>query len=196
MAQNPDARNSDFSRGVEVALGMRPSKNEPRYSVWPTPAVADIEGGRKSRSGARSGELLLNGLAATWSTPRASDGEKGGPNMSFGAGGQPLPAQAAQAAQATWATPSARDWKDTPGMSTTGVNPDGSTRTRLDQLPRQVQAVSGTTTNGSPEQTERRGALAPVFVAWLMGVPADWFISARTALQTMPKRSRSSSKAK
>lgn len=29
-----------------------------------------------------------------WSTPRASDGEKGGPNMSFGAGGTPLPAQA------------------------------------------------------------------------------------------------------
>jgi hypothetical protein len=29
-----------------------------------------------------------------WSTPRASDGEKGGPNMSFGTGGTPLPAQA------------------------------------------------------------------------------------------------------
>src|SRR5574337_90086 len=28
------------------------------------------------------------------STPRASDGEKGGPNQSFGAGGMPLPAQA------------------------------------------------------------------------------------------------------
>jgi hypothetical protein len=31
--------------------------------------------------------------ASPWSTPRASDGEKGGPNQSFGAGGQPLPAQ-------------------------------------------------------------------------------------------------------
>ena len=39
---------------------------------------------------------------------------------------------------AGWVTPSARDWKDTPGMSTTGTNPDGSTRTRLDQLPRQA----------------------------------------------------------
>jgi len=37
-----------------------------------------------------------------------------------------------------WATPSTRDWKDTPGMSETGVNPDGSERTRLDQLPRQA----------------------------------------------------------
>ena len=33
-----------------------------------------------------------------------------------------------------WVTPSARDWKDTPGMATT--RPDG--RSRLDQLPRQA----------------------------------------------------------
>lgn len=39
---------------------------------------------------------------------------------------------------AGWASPSARDWKDTPGMATTGINPDGSERTRLDQLPRQA----------------------------------------------------------
>jgi DNA (cytosine-5)-methyltransferase 1 len=32
-------------------------------SLLPTPSVADAEGGRKSRSGARSDELLLNGIA-------------------------------------------------------------------------------------------------------------------------------------
>ena len=37
-----------------------------------------------------------------------------------------------------WVTASARDWKDTAGMSTTGTDPDGKTRTRLDQLPRQA----------------------------------------------------------
>lgn len=40
---------------------------------------------------------------------------------------------------AGWSTASARDWKDTAGMATEAVNPDGSTRTRLDQLPRQAQ---------------------------------------------------------
>jgi len=40
---------------------------------------------------------------------------------------------------AGWSTPSARDWKDTEGMATTGTNPDGSERDRLDQLGRQVQ---------------------------------------------------------
>jgi hypothetical protein len=39
----------------------------------------------------------------------------------------------AQAQMAGWPTASSRDWKDTPGMATTGVNPDGSERTRLDQ---------------------------------------------------------------
>lgn len=33
------------------------------HGLMPTPSVADVEGGRKHRSGARSGELLLNGLA-------------------------------------------------------------------------------------------------------------------------------------
>lgn len=35
-----------------------------------------------------------------------------------------------------WPTPCARDWKDAPGMSETGTNPDGSTRYRRDQLAR------------------------------------------------------------
>jgi hypothetical protein len=43
--------------------------------------------------------------AAHWSSPRASDGEKGGPNQAFGAGGQPLPAQVFHAA--LYPTPSA-----------------------------------------------------------------------------------------
>ena len=33
-----------------------------RGAQWPTPTVADVEGGRKTRSGARNDEMLLNGL--------------------------------------------------------------------------------------------------------------------------------------
>lgn len=49
-------------------------------SQWSTPSVADVTGGRKARSGDRSGELLNNSLApmvadkATWSTPRVTTG--------------------------------------------------------------------------------------------------------------------------
>jgi hypothetical protein len=43
---------------------------------------------------------------------------------------------------ASWNTPSARDHKDTPGMATTGINPDGTTRERIDMLPRQAMHLT------------------------------------------------------
>ena len=51
---------------------MRPtSAAEPTGAPWPTPTVADVQGGRMTRSGARNNEPLLNGLmpGATWATP-------------------------------------------------------------------------------------------------------------------------------
>lgn len=98
---------------------------------WPTP---DCSTGGPDPSSRATGKSLQTYLA-NWSTPRASDGEKGGPNQSFGAGGQPLPAQMHQASP--WVTPSSRDWKDSPGMAT--ERSDG--RSRLDQLPRQMVAT-------------------------------------------------------
>jgi hypothetical protein len=75
---------------------------------WETPSVAVTAGSRLTRGGARSDEKLLTGqavaLSQQWSTLRASDGDKGGPNQSFGAGGVPLPAMVSQ-----WTTPVATD---------------------------------------------------------------------------------------
>jgi len=43
-------------------------------ALWPTPTVADAQGGHLSRSGARGNELLLKGMMkAAWTTPLASD---------------------------------------------------------------------------------------------------------------------------
>jgi hypothetical protein len=65
-----------------------------------------------------------------------------------------------QAQIAGWVTPSARDWKDTPGMSLTGTNPDGTLRARIDQLPRQA-AIAGWQTpkvaDATGGQTSRGG---------------------------------------
>lgn len=65
--------------------------------------------------------------------------------------------------RAPWLTPSARDWKDTAGMATTATNPDGSERTRIDQLPR-IALMAGypspTTPSGGqtyPEGTSTTG---------------------------------------
>lgn len=92
-------------------------------------------------------------LRSGWNTPRATDGSNGGPNQAGGA-------LSADAALAGWSTASARDWKDTPGM--TVVTEDG--RVRLDQLPRQVAlagwptATSTDATRGSPETPEAKKA--------------------------------------
>jgi site-specific DNA-cytosine methylase len=61
-------------------------------AVWRSPNVVDSKGG--NRLGTGQVQLVHQAKQALWSTPRASDGEKGGPNQSFGAGGQPLPSQA------------------------------------------------------------------------------------------------------
>jgi hypothetical protein len=58
-----------------------------------------------------------------------------------------------QALTAGWPTASSRDHKDTPGMSETGTNPDGSERKRLDQLPR-VSQLTIPEQSGGPAGTE------------------------------------------
>ena len=59
----------------------------------------------------------------------------------------------------TWPTASARDWKDTPGM--TAQRKDG--KSRDDQLPRRVYSRGKVPAGG--------GQLSPAWVEWLMGWP-------------------------
>lgn len=96
-------------------------------SSWPTATGTDANGARSfAKDGTRiraNGGPTLNDKVASWGTPRASDGEKGGPNQSFGAGGMPLPAQAAQ-----WTTPSHSDGR----RGGTGIT-DGMTGSSLTQ---------------------------------------------------------------
>jgi hypothetical protein len=75
-------------------------------------------------------QVGMENQASMWSTPRGSDGEKGGPNMAFGAGGTPLPAQAAK-----WPTPASRDHK---GENSPEHLTNGTGRLHMDQLPNAV----------------------------------------------------------
>ena len=65
------------------------------FGAWATPTARDWRSDEASEATHARNARPLNEqmVAAAWSTPRASDGEKGGPNQSFGAGGTPLPAQ-------------------------------------------------------------------------------------------------------
>ena len=126
-----------------------------------------------------------------WATPRSCDGEKGSRSpegcmkeMERKGRLDDLPSQAVHNVVG-WATPGARDHKDTPGMSATGVNPDGSIRNRLDQLGRQV----GLTVTPSSAETEKPAAsLNSAFSRWLQGYPVEWCQAAIRASRAMPTR--------
>lgn len=64
------------------------------FGLWPTMTSNAPARDGYNEAGNSAGQVALRKIAlALWSTIRASDGEKGGPNQSFGAGGSPLPSQ-------------------------------------------------------------------------------------------------------
>ena len=155
---------------------------------WHTPRVTEIvEDPKKSSQRLRDRkETTCTNLTSQaiylfpWAIPRANDAEKRGNIGSDPKNG--LPGQVT----GIWATPSARDWKDTPGMARESRNPDGSLRKRLDQLSRQIGLIS----NGSGAGTEKRGRLNPAFSRWLMGYPKEWCEAAIRAKRLMPTTAR------
>lgn len=156
---------------------------------------------RTSDSASSGSPLVTSG----WTSPIASEARQGFQDRSRGKKGtqESLTTQVVKflppggvriVVLCGWSTPSSRDWKDTAGMSTTGINPDGSLRSRLDQLPRQVQLTRGAIANSSPASTEKRGGLNPEFSRWLMGFPVEWGSCGATAMQSSRKSPRSLSK--
>lgn len=137
------------------------SGNASILSGWPTGRQTDgaknvltAEGAAKEmeRKGGPQGMAQAATLAG-WPTSRANDstGAKVPPGRQGGL------ALKTAAQLAGWSTASSRDWKDTPGMAVVATNPDGSTRIRADQLPRQAQ-LSGW---NSPAASDGNGGKRP-----------------------------------
>lgn len=112
------------------------------------------------------------------------DGAKGGPNMSFGAGGTPLPAQM----YSYNPTPTDKGNYNVKGLSPTSG--DGLCTV----MTRHLMAVGGPTPDGSSApSTARRGAPNPAFPFWLMGFPDEWTSGALAAMQSRQSSRRKSS---
>jgi hypothetical protein len=164
------AGNNDYSRKiVELASVITPTR-EDHKSDGPKAMMEWEEAIREGRAVRESAQRLRNqAQLATVATPRSEDSQCAGAHR-----GLPDTLHS-QANLASVTTPSARDWKDTSGMSETGVDPDGSIRSRLDQLPRQAQlAASGPTATGGTGKTGNIGQLNPSYSRWLMGLPPVW----------------------
>jgi hypothetical protein len=140
--------------------------------AWPTPTTRDHKGGGTAlvRSDGKIRNDMLDWVAESWATPRSSDGEKGGPNQSFGAGGMPLPSQAVQ-----WPTPATTDSNG--ARNRTSGRQDGSKHhdgvTLNDAIILYSLPGPETPKPGGPFLPERR-SLNPLFVEWLMGWPPGW----------------------
>ena len=138
-----------------------PGTDETEFSLLPTPTAQDNNQVRGQGKATGKRGTTLGGYARMWPTPKSSPS---GPDYARinrqESGGDDL---ATAVARTMWATPSSRDWKDTPGMATKAVNPDGSERKREDQLARQVYSAGDTS-----------GQLNPEWVEWLMGYPIGW----------------------
>lgn len=130
--QDPERRRE---QGRQVGL-----QDAVRWTGWPTPTTNMTTGaGEEGRSGGMN--LQTAAPLAGWPTAQANDAEKRGvPSQSAGSQSC-LPT--AVPALASWVTPSARNWKDTPGMAT--ERDDGKSRT--DQLPRQAYMSGWPTPN-------------------------------------------------
>jgi hypothetical protein len=87
--------------------------------------------------------------------------------------GIPLPVQAKDE-MARWATPTSRDYKDTPGMRERETSKHRSSGYLGLQAPRAL--LGGTSLSDgltSPPLSQKR-RLNPMFVEWLMGLPIGW----------------------
>jgi hypothetical protein len=174
------------------------------FGPWPTPAAADLAGGRTNPPGTSPTGLRPDGTkaqiglpaamkdaASTWSTPRASDGEKGGPNQSFGAGGQPLPAQMHGA---FWGTPEASDVQkhsENPHTVLRRISKGQQVALNAHMALTDATARSGAEAIGSYATIKSSaGSPNPAFPCWLMGYPPEWLSGADSVTPLSRKKPR------
>ncbi len=190
-----DGHGNELSQAVLVAEGLSDSaRSAKKIKRWPTPVATDAfgAGSRNTKtSKAHPGISLTDAVRGDGGTGRG-----GAPKRKHGA------------------TASARDWKDTPGMATASTDRDGSARSRLDQLPRQVYAAEAKEKNwqtprgedaecagshrGTPDSlyaqtkhmTGTKGQLNPRWVETLMGFPAGWTLLPKGSAPKSGRRAR------
>ena len=169
---------------------------------WPTPVVNDTSGSGYCYSGGDHSKIALKlpGAArlAIWNSPKTSD--IAGPRQEDGKRSVGLNTQA------SWATPTTRDHKDTGGaLSNVPINallgrqvqlaswasPTAGEKCRSEEFQegRTLNAAEalGPMPSGSRVGTASSGPLNPAHSRWLMGYPPAWDACAVTAMPSSRK---------
>lgn len=175
------------------------------YGLWQTPVADDAVNRLKGKFNSR-GEPKLS-AQATWPTATATmreddpvqRAERGKSNLG-------------EIVNSMWATPSARDWKDTQGMSKVAGGGESEPTSYRDKslwlTPSANEDAAGTVkgkmqkmlthqakeSSGLNAPTESCGQLSPEFVFWLMGFPAGYLSCVQRGMLSIQDRRKSSSK--
>jgi DNA (cytosine-5)-methyltransferase 1 len=159
LLPTPAASRSGRNQSPSPGAAIRPSLDM-IADLLPTPSAADGGGGHLTRSGARSSELLLPGIARAYGndellpTPAAADGERG-PDFAranrAGSGGDGLVTLCARATLEM----GTRWGKYQPAI------------TRWESVTRSAPSPTEPNSKGNPR-------LNPAFSEWMMGWPAGW----------------------
>ena len=173
---------------------------------WPTPTATPYGSSNNGCPGDGRAEYATKGkpsldAMALWPTATAGDAKASGSRTTASSNAHPgisLTDAAVHgisirdtADRKAWATPTARDWKDTPGQASCNDEHD-----YCDLLPRQVfadqQHPESSSTNGKPLEPSR--LLNADWVFQLMGYPREWgrLSTARGSKQRATQSSRTS----
>ena len=201
----------DAGTGIHGTGSMEccPESDAPTLASVPTPMSGSPATETYNAAGNNDYSRKIVELASVCS-PTSQDCSRGGKPARPWDTGVPL---TQQVALATIPTPNATDGSKAPEkfaggnlsfpatakLFAPGVDPDGSIRSRLDQLPQQAQlADSGPTATGGTPATKSTGQLNPDYSRWLMGLPAVFSNCAdsvtRSARRSQPSSSEVSAK--
>lgn len=193
----PTATVHDADRGGQGKRAMgdtRHGSNLQDFALltgWPTPQSHDDRERGNTMADNHSYPHDLPNMVA-WATPTGLAPATENYNAAGNSDG--LRKMTEQARPASWATPTNRDFKSTEGSQAHYDKRAEESRGKPPSAQAHQLAASGPTPNGSPVGTAKAGQLNPELPRWLQGLPLEWSSCADTAIASMPKRRKPSSK--